>query len=137
MARQERETQTYSSWLPYLIDSARWIRQGWHISEKERIPPKSKLLAPLSIVCPTLRVTYERIVDGGITPPYPYIVSSSVFSSEPNYTVTSDPAASFAAEMERPVPPEIPSPPTSPPGKVDPSSSEMIPPTPPSPYIEE
>jgi hypothetical protein len=71
MARQERETKRYVTWLPFLIDSARWIRRGWYISEKERIPPKSKVLAPLSLVFPVLRVTYERIVAGGMAPPLP------------------------------------------------------------------
>ena len=71
MARLERETKRYITWLHFRADSVRWLRQGWRISEKERIPPKSKVLAPLSFVFPVLQVTYERIVAGGIMYPLP------------------------------------------------------------------
>ena len=71
MARLERETKRYVTWLPFLIDSARRIRRGWQIREKERIAPKSRIFAPLSLVFPVLRVTYERAVAGGMTPYIP------------------------------------------------------------------
>lgn len=119
MARQERETKRYIMWLPFLIDSARRTRQGWHISEKERIAPKSKVLAPLSLVFPVLRVTYERIVAGGMFTPDDYRLSSELLSRDPNDF--NDPskvawlisASSFSSEREGLVPPASPLPPDS------------------------
>ena len=82
MARPERETKTYITWLPFLIDSLRWTSQGWHIIEKEQIPPKWKVLAPLSLVFPILRVTYQRIVAGGMLDPE-YFRLASWMSNDP------------------------------------------------------
>ena len=133
MARQERETKRYVTWLPFLIDSARRIRRGWHISEKERILPKSKVLAPLSLVFPVLRVTYERIVAGGMLTPDDYRLASELLSRDPSSF--NDPskvawfisASSFASERERLVPPTSPLPLGSSPTEVDPSRGEAVP----------
>ena len=127
MARQENETKTYITWLPFLIDSVRWTSQGWHISEKERIPPKWKVLAPLSLVFPILRVTYERIVAGGMLPLEAFRLASWL-SNDPSYSNDPRYSAFFASTMERPVPSQTPLPPGSSPARFDPSRGEPFPP---------
>jgi hypothetical protein len=130
MARQERETKTYITWLPFLIDSIRWTRQGWRISEKERIPPKWKVLAPLSLVFPTLRVTYVRIVAGGMLDPEAYQLATWMLSHDPSSRNDPRYAAFFASTLQRPGPPETPFPPGSSLAKVDPAREGPVLPTP-------
>jgi hypothetical protein len=127
MARPERETKTYITWLPFLIDSLRWISQGWHIIEKERIPPKWKILAPLSFVFPILRVTYQRIVAGGMLPPDERREAfrlASRMSNDPRYANDPQYAAFLLLHLETPLPPG------SSPGQADPSKGEPVLPTP-------
>jgi hypothetical protein len=130
MARPERETKIYITWLPFLIDSIRWTSQGWHIIEKERIPPKWKVLAPLSFLFPILRVTYQRIVAGGMLDPEAIRIASWMATYEPS--TLNDPryAAFFASTLPRAEPPDAPFPPGSSPAKADPASKESFPPTP-------
>jgi hypothetical protein len=125
MARLETETKTYITWLPFLIDSGRWKSQGWRISEKERISPKWKVLAPLSFVFPILRVTYERSVAGGMLPPEAFRLASWL-SNDPSYTNDPRYAAFFASTLGAPVPLQPPLPPYSSAAKVDPSSEGPV-----------
>lgn len=117
MARQERATRKYITWLPFLVDSVRWTRQGWHISEQERLPPKWKIFAPISFAFPKLRVTYERIVPGGIWHPDEYReaqrLAAEMLSRDPS--LANDPALAtfFISTQEEPKPPETPLPPDS------------------------
>ncbi len=104
MARMERETRRYITWLPFLIDSVFWTRRGWRIGEKERIVPASKVLAPLSLLFPIIRVTYERIVAGGMMPPLP-----GYPPGPPIYPIMLDPETGKVIPPGVPFPPSLPS----------------------------
>ena len=123
MARLERETKRYITWFPYLIDSPRWTHRGWHIIEKERIAPRLKVLAPLSYIFPVLRVTYQRIVEGGMIHPDAFRLTSWMSPTDPGLLNDPHYAAWFAPVPSSPSEGEILGPP-EPPGA---SSTEVDP----------
>jgi hypothetical protein len=146
MAHLESETKRYVTWLPFLIDSARRTRRGWHISKQERMAHKSKVLAPLSHVFPVLRVTYERAVAGGWTPyipPWYYPPDHPFykpFSAELAGLVAPEPpllVGSSSTEVDPPMGGPFPSPPVPTDGGVHEtqqegaSESSLLPPPPP------
>jgi len=72
MSYLQTETVTYHTQLSFRIDKARRARQYWRIGGQEQIVPQAKVLRLFSLLCPVLRVTYQRPMGDGIARPLPH-----------------------------------------------------------------